>query len=146
MVTTRAGAARAALSGSKSSSDANQDQPVPSVESPSPSPPIPALFISTKNLQYDVSGFGSNLRQRIKKGLEENEIKMKYCALSPDQALNGEKHFYIDDDITVSIGGELRRPTCTCGANEKGLACKVIARLTMSVAVTDCIVAYLLVG
>jgi hypothetical protein len=146
MVTTRAGAARAVRSGSGSSSNSSQDQPVPSVESLSPSPPLPALVISTNNLQYNVSSFGSDLRQRVKKGLEENEIKMKYCALSSDQDTNGKKYFYIDDDITVSIGGELRRPTCTCGANEKGLACKVRACLTMLKASTDCVIAYLLVG
>jgi hypothetical protein len=146
MVTTRAGAARAVRSGSASSSSSSQDQPVPSVESPSLSPPVPALVISTNNLPYNVSSFGSDLRQRVKKGLEENEIKMRYCALSSDQDTNGEKHFYIDDDITVSIGGELRSPACTCGANEKGLACKVRARLTMLKDSTDCVVAYLLVG
>jgi len=125
MVTTRAGAAKAARSGSGSSSDKSHDKPLPSIESPAQSSSVPALVISTNNLQYNVSNFDSDLRQRVKKGLEENEIKMKYCALSTDQEIDGKKQFYIDDDITVSIGGELRRPTCTCGANDKGLACKV---------------------
>ncbi|EAT88728.1 hypothetical protein HBI56_041200 [Parastagonospora nodorum] len=126
MVTTRAGAAKAARPGSGSSSDTSHDKPLPSIESPAQNSSVPALVISTNNLQYNVSNFDSDLRQRVKNGLEENEIKMKYCALSTGQETNGKKQFYIDDDITVSIGGELRRPTCTCGANEKGLACKHI--------------------
>jgi hypothetical protein len=129
MVTTRAGAAKAARTGSgsssSSSSNTSQDQPVPSIESPSPTSPTPSLVISTNNLQYNVSTFDSDLRRRVKRGLEDNEIKMKYCALSTDQDVNGTKHFYIDDDITVAIGGKLRKPKCTCGANEKGVACKV---------------------
>jgi hypothetical protein len=127
MVTTRARAAKAARSGSESSSDPSQDQPLPSVESSPPTAPTPtpSLVISTNNLQYNVSAFDSDLRRRVKRGLEDNEIKMKYCALSPDQDVNGIKHFFIDDDITVAIGGKLRKPKCTCGANEKGLACKV---------------------
>jgi hypothetical protein len=132
MVTTRAGAAKAAQTGSgsssplsSSSSDASHDNPLPSIEPLSANSPTPSLVISTNNLQYNVSTFGSDLRQRVKWGLEENEIRMKYCALSTNQDTNGVKHFYIDDDITVTIGGELDRPKCTCGANEKGLACKV---------------------
>jgi hypothetical protein len=128
MVTTRAGAAKAARSASGSSSSSSQDQPIPSVESSSPTAaptPTPSLVISTNNLQYDVSAFDSDLRRRVKRGLEDNDIKMKYCTLSSDQDANGMKHFYIDDDITVAIGGKLRIPKCTCGANEKGLACKV---------------------
>jgi hypothetical protein len=122
MVTTRAGAARAAQTGSRSSSDTSEDRLLESIE---PNSPTPSLVISTNNLQYNVSTFDSDLRWRVKKGLEDNEIKMKYCALSTDQDVNGTKHFYIDDDITVAIGGKLRTPKCTCGANEKGLACKV---------------------
>jgi hypothetical protein len=125
MVTTRAGAARAARIGSGSSSGASQDHPLPSIEPLSANSPTPSLVISTNNLQYNISTFGSDLRQRVKLGLEENEIRMKYCALSTNQDINGIKHFYIDDDITVTIGGEMDRPSCTCGANEKGLACKV---------------------
>jgi hypothetical protein len=143
MVTTRAKAAKAARLGSGSSSDGTQDQPLPSVESPAQSL-TPALVISTNNLQYNVSNFDSDLRERVRKGLEENEIKMKYCTLSTDQDVNGTKQFYIDDDITVSIGGELQRPTCTCGANETGLACKVRAHLAMIVTFANCLQAYLL--
>lgn len=53
---------------------------------------------------------------------------MKYCAVSEDEDSpdgSPKKYFYLDDDITVAIGGTLRRPKCSCGANEKGLACKV---------------------
>jgi hypothetical protein len=127
MVTTRAGAAKAARSASGSSSNPSQDEAIPSIESsPSATPsPTPSLVISTNNLQYNVSAFDSDLRRRVKRGLEENDIKMKYCALSSDQDVNGMKHFYIDDDVTVAIGGKLRSPKCTCGANEKGRACKV---------------------
>jgi hypothetical protein len=146
MVTTRAGAARAARSESGSSSDASQDQPLPTVESPASTSPVPPLVISTNNLQYNVSSFDSDLRQRVKMGLEDNEIKMKYCTLATNRDESGTKQFYIDGDITVSIGGELQSPKCTCGANEKGLACKVSALLTMAVAFADRIAAYLLVG
>jgi hypothetical protein len=127
MVTTRAGAAKAARSTSGSSSNPSQDEAIPSIESSPPATPspTPSLVISTNDLQYNVSAFDSDLRRRVKRGLEENDIKMKYCALSSDQDVNGMKHFYIDDDVTVAIGGKLRSPKCTCGANEKGLACKV---------------------
>lgn len=130
MVTTRAGAARAARTGSGSSSNPSQDQPLQSVEVPASTSPTPSLVISTNNLHYNVSTFDSDLRRRVKKGLEDNEIKMKYCT-SPTQATDGIKHFHIDDDISVAIGGQLDRPKCTCGANEGGLACKV--RRTISV-------------
>jgi hypothetical protein len=125
MVTTRAGAVKAARTGSGSTSNSSQDRPLPSVESPSPDSPTPSLVISTNNLKYNVSTFDSELRRRVKHGLEENEIKMKYCAVPNNQDGKGVKHFYIEDDITVTIGGKLLRPRCTCGANEKGLACKV---------------------
>ncbi|KAH8726325.1 hypothetical protein GQ44DRAFT_749109 [Phaeosphaeriaceae sp. PMI808] len=122
MVTTRAGAARAARTASGSSTNSSQDQPLPSIES-SPSP-SPSLVISTNNLQYNVSKFNSHLRQRVKKGLRDNEIKLKYCTLSNDQKSNKAKQFYIDDDIIVTVGG--KKSKCTCGANEEGLACKHI--------------------
>jgi hypothetical protein len=127
MVTTRAGAARAARtsSGSSSSTDSSQEDPLPSIEPISPTSPTPSLVISTNNLQYNISTFGSELRQRVRWGLQENEIRMKYCGLSTNQDVNGTKHFYIDDDITVAMGGELDKPKCTCGANINGLACKV---------------------
>jgi hypothetical protein len=128
MVTTRAGAAKAATSGSESGQDSTQDQPLPSVEqssSSTPHSPTPSLILSTNNLRYNVSSFDSDVRRRVKLGVEDNEMKMKYCALSSNQDANGTKHFYIDDDITVAIGGRLRRPKCNCGANDKGTACKV---------------------
>jgi hypothetical protein len=125
---TRAGAAKATRASPQSQQDSDQDQPLPSVESNSPVSPTPSLVISTKNLQYNVSGFDTELRRRAKIGLEGNDIRMKYCAVSDDEdSPDGSptKYFYIDDDITVAMGGKLRRPKCTCGANEKGLACKV---------------------
>ncbi|KAH7355840.1 hypothetical protein BKA66DRAFT_429390 [Pyrenochaeta sp. MPI-SDFR-AT-0127] len=127
MVTTRAGAAKAARDSPRSLQGSDHDQPLPSIESSPPVSPTPSLVISTNNLQYDVSAFDSDLRRRVKRGLEDNEIRMKYCAVSnDDDSPDGTKYFYIDDDITVAMGGKLRRPKCTCGANEKGVACKHI--------------------
>lgn len=129
MVTTRAGAARAARASlhSSGSEHSNQDQPIPSVE-PTVSP-TPSLVISTKNLQYNVSAFDKDLRRRARKGLEGKQIRLKYCAISEDEespAGSPKKYFYLDDDITVAIGGTLARPRCSCGANETGVACKHI--------------------
>lgn len=50
---------------------------------------------------------------------------MKYCSFATDEDDDGAKHFYVNDDISIAIGGNLRTPRCTCGANEKGVACKV---------------------
>ena len=128
MVTTRARAAKAARANSQSSKSesSNQDQPLPSVE-PAVSP-TPSLVISTKNLQYNVSAFDNDLCRRARKGLEGKDIRMKYCAVSEDEDSpdgSSKKYFYLDDDITVAIGGTLQTPRCSCGANEKGIACKV---------------------
>ena len=126
MVTTRARAAKAAKGNSNSPQEPDHDRPLPSVESSSPDSPTPSLVISTTNLQYNVSSFDNDLRRRAKRGLEENDIRIKYCAVSDDDGSpDGTKYFYIDDDITVAMGGKLHQPKCTCGANEKGLACKV---------------------
>jgi hypothetical protein len=128
MVTTRAGAAKAARASPQSQQDSEQDQPLPSIESSSSISPTPSLVISTKNLHYNVSTFDGDLRRRAKKGLEGNDIRLKYCAVSDDEDdFDGspKKYFHLDDDIKVTMGGRLRRPKCTCGANEKGLACKV---------------------
>ncbi|KAF1845946.1 uncharacterized protein K460DRAFT_395479 [Cucurbitaria berberidis CBS 394.84] len=112
MVTTRAGTAKAARA-SRSLQDPDHDHPLPSIESSPPVSPTPSLVISTNNLQYNVSAFDSDLRRRAKRGLEENEIRMKYCAVSDDEhSPEGTKYFYIDDDITVAMGGKLRRPRC----------------------------------
>jgi hypothetical protein len=124
MVTTRAGAAKLTKERPRAQQDSSQDQPLPSIESPPPGPSPPSLVISTNNLHYDVSAFNSDLRRRVKMGVEGNEIKMKYCAVSTDSNIDGAR-FYIDDDITVAIGANSRMPKCNCGANEKGLACKV---------------------
>lgn len=123
MVTTRAGAVKAARTGSGSSSNSSQDRPLQSVESPTSS--TPTLVISTNNLTYNVSKFDDDLRQRVRQGLEATEIKMKYCALATDEDVTGAKYFYVNDDISIAIGGDLRTPRCTCGANENGIACKV---------------------
>ena len=128
MVTTRARAAKAARANPQSSedSDSDSDHPLPSIE-PNVSP-TPSLVISTKNLHYNVSALDSNLRRTARRGLENKEIRMKYCAVSEDEDSpegSPKKYFYLNDDITVAIGGELRRPQCTCGANETGFACKV---------------------
>lgn len=130
MVTTRAGAARAARASTQSSGHSEEDQPIPSVESTVS--PTPSLVISTKNLHYNVSAFDTDLRRRAKRGLEGSDIRLKYCAVSEDEhSPNGspKKFFHLDDDIIVAMGGKLRRPECTCGANEKGLACKVRSRI-----------------
>ncbi|KAI8935669.1 hypothetical protein NX059_007193 [Plenodomus lindquistii] len=131
MVTTRAGAAKAARTSPQSLHtlpDLVHDYPLPSIESPSPVSPVPSLVISTNNLQYNVSTFNTDLRRRAKHGLEDNDIRIKYCAVADgDDSPDGEptKYFHIDDDITVAMGGKLGKPKCTCGANEQGLACKV---------------------
>lgn len=134
MVTTRAGAAKAAKASPQSLRtlpDLVHDHPLPSIESPSPVSPTPSLVISTTNLQYNVSAFDRDLRRRAKRGLEDNDIRIKYCAVSDDDETSPDgtqtKYFYIDDDITVAMGGKMGRPKCTCGANEQGLACKVNA-------------------
>jgi len=132
MVTTRAGAAKAANASPPQSlhalPDLVPDHPIPSIEPPSPVSPTPSLVISTSNLQYNVSTFDTDLRRRAKRGLEDNDIRIKYCAVSNDEdSPDGTqtKYFYIDDDITVAMGGKVGRPKCTCGANEQGVACKV---------------------
>jgi hypothetical protein len=124
MVTTRAGAAKATKERPRAQQESSQDQPLPSIESPPRDASPPSLVISTNNLHYDVSAFNSDLRRRVKLGMEENEIKMKYCAVSTESNIDGVR-FYIDDDITVAIGTNSRTPKCNCGANEKGMACKV---------------------
>lgn len=132
MVTTRAGAKKAAKASPQSLHtlpDLVPDHPLPSIESSSPVSPTPSLVISTTNLQYNVSAFDTDLRRRAKRGLEDNDIRIKYCAVSDDESSpdgTPTKYFYIDDDITVAMGGKLGSPRCTCGSNEQGLACKHI--------------------
>ncbi|KAF1943652.1 hypothetical protein EJ02DRAFT_510797 [Clathrospora elynae] len=128
MVTTRA-ATKAARTSRHSQQHPDQDQPLPSIEPSTPISPTPSLVISTKNLQYNVSAFDSDLRRQARRGLEGKDIRMKYCAASDDEESpdgSRTKYFYLDDDITVAMGGKLRRPKCTCSANEKGFACKHI--------------------
>src|SRR5690349_2252687 len=107
MVTTRARAARAARGESSSPQDSNHDQAQPSIGSPAPESPTPSLVISTTNLQYNVSSFDNDLRRRAKRGLQDNDIRIKYCAVTDDDGSpDGTKYFYIDDDITVAMGGK----------------------------------------
>lgn len=125
MVTTRARAAQATRSGSGSQQSSENDHSLQSVETSSTTSSTPSLVISTNNLQYNVSALNKDLRRRVKKALEDGEIKMKYCTFSSDQSVDGVKRFIIDDDITVTLGGSFVQPKCSCGANEKGIACKV---------------------
>ena len=57
MVTTRAGAAKAASRKGTQPRHLDQDAPLPSVEPISPVSPTPSLVISTNNLSYNVSTF-----------------------------------------------------------------------------------------
>jgi hypothetical protein len=126
MVTTRAGAAKASKTRTPPQ-PLDQDSPLPSVEPISPVSPTPSLVISTNNLSYNVSKFDANQRRRVKRGLQDNGIRMKYCATTVDEEDPSiqTQYFYIDDDIEVAMGGNLHRPRCSCGANENGIACKV---------------------
>ncbi|KAF9692650.1 hypothetical protein EKO04_009411 [Ascochyta lentis] len=126
MVTTRAGAAKASRTRSPPQ-HLDQDSPLPSVEPLSPVSPTPSLVISTNNLSYNVSTFDTNQRRRVKRGLQDNGIRMKYCTTNIDDEDPSiqTQYFYINDDVEVAMGGKLHRPRCSCGANENGVACKV---------------------
>lgn len=126
MVTTRAGAAKASRTRTPPQL-LDQDSPLPSVEPVSPVSPTPSLVISTNNLSYNVSTFDANQRRRVKRGLQDNAIRMKYCTTNIDEEDPDiqTQYFYINDDIEVAMGGSLRGPRCSCGANENGVACKV---------------------
>lgn len=133
MVTTRARAAKVARAESPSQ-HLDQDSPLPSVEPVSPVSPTPSLVISTNNLSYNVSTFDANQRRRIKRGLQDSGLRLKYCTSNmeeedPDQQT---QYFYINDDVEVAIGGQLRRPRCSCGANDYGVACKVCLQVVCS--------------
>jgi hypothetical protein len=84
------------------------------------------IIIESKNsgIEYDVGGLDEVARERAEVGLgDDNQIDMNYCT-----EREGYYAFHISDHITVRIGtGEpqYRIPQCTCGANEKGIACKV---------------------
>lgn len=126
MVTTRAGAAKASRKGTPPR-QLDQDSPLPSVEPVSPVSPTPSLVISTNNLSYNVSSFDANHRRRVKRGLQDSGIRMKYCTTyvdNEDPEIQTQ-HFFINDNVQVAMGGRLRRPQCSCGANENGVACKV---------------------
>ncbi|KAF2630720.1 hypothetical protein BU25DRAFT_334942 [Macroventuria anomochaeta] len=127
MVTTRAGAAKASRKGTPPQ-HLDQDSPLPSVEPVSPVSPTPSLVISTNNLSYNVSSFDTNQRRRVKRGLQDSGIRMKYCTTNVDDEDPSiqTQYFYINDDVEVAMGGKLRRPRCSCGANENGVACKHI--------------------
>ncbi|KAF3034690.1 hypothetical protein E8E12_004833 [Didymella heteroderae] len=127
MVTTRTGAAKASRKGTPPQ-QLDQDSPLPSVEPVSPVSPTPSLVISTNNLSYNVSSFDANHRRRVKRGLQDSGIRMKYCTTYVDDEDPNiqTQHFFINDDVQVAMGGKLRRPRCSCGANENGIACKHI--------------------
>ena len=126
MVTTRAGAAKASRKGT-SPRHLDQDSPLPSVEPISPVSPTPSLVISTNNLSYNVSTFDAHQRRRIKRGLQDSGMRMKYCTSNIDEEDPNiqTQYFYINDDVEVVIGDKHQRPRCSCGANENGVACKV---------------------
>ena len=130
MVTTRAGAAKASRTRTLPQY-LDQDSPLPSVEPVSPVSPTPSLVISTNNLSYNVSSFDTNQRRRVKRGLQDSGIRMKYCTTNVDDEDPSiqTQYFYINDDVEVAIGGKLHRPRCSCGANENGVACKVMLNI-----------------
>ncbi|KAF1996081.1 hypothetical protein P154DRAFT_324556 [Amniculicola lignicola CBS 123094] len=122
MVTTRAGAARAKTAPVQRS----QTQPLsPSLPTSEQSSPTASIIESASGLKYNVSPFDDEVRKRAARGLRgDNAIKMKYCRSSGrDQ---NEYMFYINDDITVAMGGRYTIPKCSCGANEGENACKHI--------------------
>lgn len=146
MVTTRAGASKASKTRTPPQ-HLDQDSPLPSVEPVSPVSPTPSLIISTNNLSYNVSAFDANQRRRVKRGLQDSGIRMKYCTTNVnDEDPNLEtQYFYINDDIEVAMGGNLRRPRCSCGANENGVACKACSIVPSSlVYIADTHLAHLL--
>jgi hypothetical protein len=65
----------------------------------------------------------------------DNDIKMKYCRLLDDES--DQYLFYLDDEIQIAMGGRYLVPRCTCGANERGIACKVSSIRTLKWASPD---------
>ncbi|OCL11356.1 hypothetical protein AOQ84DRAFT_192062 [Glonium stellatum] len=113
MVQTRAGAARQRGSGS------NQRQASGNGNGR-------IIVQSTKSgIKYDITGLDEIARQRAEVGLgDDNQIGMNYCTEWDEYYA-----FHISDRITVRIGtgeSQYRIPQCTCGANDKGIACKHI--------------------
>lgn len=121
MVTTRAAAARARTTPVDQSHSASTSPPPSRL--PSSASPTPSLIESASGLKYDVAAFESESRRRAKHGLMDNDIKMKYCRLLDDES--NQYLFYLDDEIQIAMGGRYQVPRCTCGANERGIACKV---------------------
>jgi hypothetical protein len=121
MVTTRAAAARARTA------PVEQAQSSASSSSPSPPPssvsPTPSLVEAASGLKYDVAAFEHESRRAAKHGLMDNDIKMKYCRLLDEES--NQYLFYLDDEIQIAMGGRYLVPRCTCGANDRGSACKV---------------------
>lgn len=124
MVTTRAGAARARTAPAQAeqhgspSPASTPSRPQSSVPSPTPS-----VIESASGVKYNVGAFETNVRRRVKRGLMDNDIKMKYCRVLDDES--NQYLFYLDDEIQIAMSGRYDAPRCTCGANEEGLACKV---------------------
>ena len=130
MVTTRAGAARAPtapVQGKKRGSQSPSPSPLPTTESSLPSP-TPSIIEAVSGVKYNVSIFGTDIRRRVKRGVMENNIKMKYCRVLDEES--NHYLFYLDDEIQIAMGGGYDAPRCTCGANDGGVACKVSIKIT----------------
>jgi hypothetical protein len=127
MVMTRAqagAAARAQTTGPHTPQQSPQQSPSQSSFPSGASSPTPSLIESASGLKYNISEFDDDVRRRVKIGMmKDNDIKMKYCRASPDERM--KYTFYIEDDITIAMGGSYTVPKCSCGANEEGKACKV---------------------
>ncbi|KAH7132022.1 hypothetical protein B0J11DRAFT_214029 [Dendryphion nanum] len=117
MVTTRAGAARART--------APPIQTSQSASSSQTNSPTPSLIEASSGLKYNVTAFDTEVRRRAKRGLmDDNAIEIKYCKVADHD--DKQYMFFIEDEITVAMGGKYSVPRCTCGANEDGIACKHI--------------------
>lgn len=127
MVMTRAqaGAAeRAQTTSPHTPQQSPQQSPSQSAFPSGASSPTPSLIESASGLKYNISTFDHDARRRVKIAMmKDNDINMKYCRTSPDERV--KYTFYIEDDITIAMGGNYTVPKCSCGANEGGKACKV---------------------
>ncbi|KAF2280947.1 uncharacterized protein EI97DRAFT_367104 [Westerdykella ornata] len=124
MVTTRAAAARARTAPAvQESASGSPPSPSPTQHSQSASP-TSAVLESTSGIKYDVGNLGADARRHAKEGFGANGIKMKYCRALDEDA--NQYLFFLDDEIRVAMGGRHGAPRCTCGANDKGIACKHI--------------------
>jgi hypothetical protein len=123
MVTTRAAAARARTAPAQQAQLHSASPSPPDSSAPSASP-THSVIESASGIRYNVASLEAETRRRLEQGLQDSDIKMKYCRLLDDDESN-QYLFYLDDEIQVAMGGEYEVPKCTCGANEGGIACKV---------------------